>query len=230
MIRCRASPSPGGMPSTRRRIGPVEVVELRGLGLELVFVEDADDAAHRHRHRVGLTEGIVAEQCFEDWAGDEMLGDHRHGVVAGDAVVERGVQFGDELVERARGVGALSKDRCDAGLVAGGDLGDVSGPVLPVGARADLLDDLGVDRAGPLLVLEEPSLELAGRTVGSDQVDRDHLDRIIGAGAGFGGAQSDAVDVGVESFVVRRAAPVGLPIRRRSRCSGRVRSPGRARR
>ena len=75
--------------------------------------------------------------------------------VLGDRVVEVAAQSVEELGEDLlAGQGLRSvEQRLDARGVALGDLGDVLGPVLPVAAVADLLDDLGVDGVAPFVEL-----------------------------------------------------------------------------
>ena len=54
------------------------------------------------------------------------------------------------------------QDGLDAGDVPLGDLGDVLGPVFPVVALADLVDDPGVDGVPPVLDREEGALDALG--------------------------------------------------------------------
>ena len=112
------------------------------------------------------------------------------------------------------------EDRTDADGVAGGDVGDVVGPVFPVGAGADLLDDLGVDRCGPFLEGEQGALHakvvlLVSRVVvvlvGGRWVGVDDVDGSVGVVSRFVREKSDAVDVGVEAFVMRTQGLEDLP-------------------
>src|SRR3546814_10025518 len=75
-----------------------------------------------------------------------MLRKHADRVVAADRIVEVVAQACEEPLELLLncGVGA-SEEGVDAGDLRGGDVGDIARPVFPVGAGADLVDDLGVD-------------------------------------------------------------------------------------
>ena len=110
----------------------------------------------------------------------------------------------EEAVEgsRSRVLLRVLEQACDAGDVRCGDLGDVVGPVLPVGAVADLLDDLGVDGAfdspssnAELAVavrrtrladrrsshgLASPGRRRGCRLRSTHRCDRDDLDRSLG--------------------------------------------------
>ena len=61
---------------------------MRGLGVDVGFVEGVDHGLHDLADRVLLGELVATEQCLEHGAGDEVLGQHRDRVVGGDAVVE----------------------------------------------------------------------------------------------------------------------------------------------
>jgi hypothetical protein len=119
-----------------------------------VLVERGQHALHRLGDRVVCGEVVAAEQGVEHRPGDEVLGEHLDGVVAGDAVVEVAAQAGEERVELRCCAVRAGEQALDAHDVLLRDLGDVLGPVLPIAALADLGDDLGVDRLAPALDVE----------------------------------------------------------------------------
>ena len=83
------------------------------------------------------------------------------------------------------------------------------GPVGPVLARPDLLDDLGVDRIAPLIKIGEDEIELALLPPAVlATADPDHVDFVVA-----GGGQGDPVDECVKPLVVRPQCLEDLPHR-----------------
>ena len=77
----------------------VELLQGGVLGVEGVLVEDVEHPLHGLGDRVVRGEVVALEEGVEDRAGDEVLGEHLDGVVAGDAVVEVAAQAVEERVE-----------------------------------------------------------------------------------------------------------------------------------
>ena len=120
MIFCL--PSALSMPAARIRDRGVEPVEGLGLLLDALLVEHVEHVLHDQGDRVVLGEVVALEQRVEDRLGDEVLGQHLDGVVAGDAVVEVGPQPGEEAVEQLADVeGRVVEQGLDAGDVPVGD-------------------------------------------------------------------------------------------------------------
>ena len=106
-----------------------------------------------------------------------------------------------------------------------GDVGDVGGPVLPVGAGADLVDDPGVDRVAPLSTARTApaasAVSLARRSAvgssvsgSSSSVRADvRTEQLVDAFAGLRVAlvQLDPVDHRVEAVVVGAQRLEDLP-------------------
>ena len=101
------------------------------------FVEHVEHLLHGLANGVLLGEGVVGEERVEDRPGDQVLREHLDRVVRGDGGVEVVLQALEELVERLGLLRCrLVEERLDAGDVPLGDLRDVAGPSLPIGAVA----------------------------------------------------------------------------------------------
>src|SRR5699024_10149757 len=124
----------------------VERLQRIRLGIDVHSGQRLDHAIHDAGDRVRAGELVALEQGVEHRLGDHVLGEHLDRPSAGDRLVEvpsYGVEEYRELV-RGGGVG-VDDEGGDAGDVIGRDRGDVLGPLVPVGARADLGDHLRVD-------------------------------------------------------------------------------------
>lgn len=167
--------------------GGVELFEGVGFLFEAMFVEEVEHALHGERDGIVGGEGVVAEEGVEDGLGDEVLGEHLDHLGVGDGVVEVVAEFVGEGVEGGdfAGVGRVADDGGDARDVGLRDLGDVGGPLVPVGAVAALLDDLHIERAFDFADIE------------------DDLGLLGGVGAGFlfdGLANAEGVAAGFLGF------------------------------
>jgi hypothetical protein len=146
------------------------------------------------------------------------------GVGLAHTRVDRCPQLGDELLERGPLV-RQAQGGLDSCHVCLGDGGDVLGPLLPVGALADLVHQPGVDGLAPVVDPEQGKLDVLG---GFSLLLRDALrllprgyvgavlvaDRLV-AGADVPDAdvlrgflvQPDLVDRRVEPVVMRPTCP-----------------------
>ena len=149
---------------------------------------------------------VAGEQSVEHRRGDQVLREHRDRVIAADRVIEVVLQPLVELRERLshRGVGPVNQD-LDPSDQGSGDIGDVLGPVLPVGAGTDLVDDAGVDRLLPLRQREQRHLRRQPPAVESVPV-RNSGSRVRIGVATAGGA--GALTVADALRVLRRRADV----------------------
>jgi hypothetical protein len=149
---------------------------------------------------------VAGEQSVEDRRGDHVRCEHRDCVITGDGVVEVVLQ---PLVELRESLGYLWVGSVDQDLDPGdqgrGDVGEIVGPVFPLGAGADLVDDAGVDRLLPLREREQRHLRCQPPAIGTISV-RD-TDGRVGPGV-IAAARSGAITAADAVRVLRRRADV----------------------
>ena len=120
----------------------------------------AEEPLDGDRDGIGLRKLEVAEQGVEHRDGDDVLRRHLHGVLGRDVGVERVLQALEEHLEARPHDLVVAHQGADPVDVAPGDAGHVVGPLVPVDARAALLDELGLDGPLPALHREERQPEL----------------------------------------------------------------------
>ncbi|CKM69207.1 Uncharacterised protein [Mycobacterium tuberculosis] len=199
-----------GAPSHRF----VKAFQPSGFGLQAGTPDGVDHLLHGPRHRVVRREVMPGEQRVEHRLGDQVLREHADRVIGGDRVIEVIAQPGQELLERRRrrSVGAAEQG-VDTGGQRRGDVGDIGGPLLPIGPGANLVDDARVDRFLPLRQREHRQLLRDGgsRLVGGrPDVTAQQL---VAAFTGLRRlhVQRNAVHHRVEALVVRPQRVEDLP-------------------
>ena len=118
-----------------------------------------------HRARDGVTGGklVVLEEGLEHGARDDVLREHFDGVLLGEPGVDVAVQTAHELVEGPAVLAVVGDEGLDALDMLFGNLGNVSGPELPITFWPDFGYHFGVE---DVLQVVEVHRELGGELLG----------------------------------------------------------------